>query len=574
MKKKWTLHNAQKRKKRLFPELENATEENLILRGIQTEEQKKRFFDPDYDHDSHDPFLLLDMKEAVERFLKAIDKNEKVCVYGDYDADGVTSSAILVDFLEKNEMDVISYIPDRNKEGYALNNSAIDYICEQKTKLIVTVDCGVSNREEVEYAKEKGIDVVILDHHHVPQNIPEALAVVDPKRDKDKYPDKNLAGVGVAFKFVQALSSKISTFDAEQLKWYLDLVAIGTIADCVPLEGENRMLVKYGLLVLSKTKRVGLRQLFHVGRIAISESSIPSADMVAFQIAPRINAAGRMDHANIAQDLLLCKQTEEAKARLLALELEEKNKHRQKETKQIVKEARAKYLESKKEEKIIIATSPHWSLGLVGLAAGRIMDEFGKPTILLKEFDGHYKGSGRSIPGFNLVEALEKHGDLLLKYGGHAQAAGLQVPKESFEILSKELKSQADLLLEDIFEKTIKIDHILELKEINKKLLEELNQFEPFGKANKKPLFLTKKLTVKEKRDIGKTGRHIKLQCTSPSSEFVLDSVGFNLSEQTKNISDGDLINLVYHLDKNYWNGQEKIQARIIDIEKIIDKKE
>ncbi|MEA1926113.1 MAG: single-stranded-DNA-specific exonuclease RecJ [Patescibacteria group bacterium] len=568
MKNNWNINEQPILNSRIFPELEPATERLLLIRGIKTKKQKRSFFVADYEKDSHDPFLMFDMDKAVNRLLQAIKNKETVCVFGDYDADGVTASVMLLDFFQQININTISYIPDRNKEGYGLNNKAIDYIKKKGASLIITVDCGISNEKEVDYASKLEIDSIILDHHHVPSAIPRAIAVVDPKRNGDAYPDKNLAGVGVAFKFIQAVASKISKYDKQQLKWFLDIVAIGTIADCVPLIGENRMLAKYGLLVLSKTKRVGLRQLFHVGRIAISESRVPSAEVISFQIAPRINAAGRMDHASIAQELLLCKAAEESTARLLALDLEDKNNHRQKVTKEVVRQVRKQYLGGKKPHNIIIATSPHWELGIVGLASGKITEEFRKPSILLKEFDEYFKGSGRSVRGFNLIEALERQKDLLVKYGGHPRAAGFEITKQNFELFTENIQCDADSLPKDLFVKQITIDLDLSINELNLKFLDELDQFGPFGEKNRCPLFLTSNLRIIRKRTVGNGEAHLKLICAdNDDSNTIVEAIGFGIAKDYQSLSEGDKINLVYRLERNIWNGKESIQARIEDIE-------
>lgn len=570
MKKNWKLEELSAHTDRKFSDLEPAIEKILLARGIKTNKQKESFLNPDYEKESHDPFLMLDMDKAVERLLLSLKKEEKVCVYGDYDADGVMASTMLLNFLRELELDVFGYIPERNTEGYGLNKKALDYIKAQGTSLVITVDCGISNEQEVAYAKKKGMDVIILDHHHVPPKIPRAVAVVDPKREGDAYPDSNLAGVGVAFKFVQAVSSKLPKYDEQKTKWLLDLVAVGTIADCVPLTSENRMLVKYGLLVLSKTKRVGFRQLFHVGRIAINESVIPSSEMIAFQVAPRINAAGRMDHANVAQELLLCKDVEESKARLLALDLEEKNGHRQKVTTEIVKEAKDQHLQARSEDNIVVASSPHWQLGIVGLAAGKITDEFQKPAILLKEFDEYFKGSGRSIGGFNLIESLEKHSELLNKYGGHYKAAGLEVSKKNYEMFLKKIKEDANSLSKETFVKKIKIDAEIKLGEINNDLLNQQLQLEPFGEKNPRPLFVTKKLKISQKRLVGNGEKHLKIVCLdADNEEKTLEAIGFGLAEGNNSLREGDLVDMAYYLEKNSWNGTERIQARIKDIHKV-----
>ena len=401
MKNNWKLstliQDQENNSDRIFPHLEQIVEHILRARGIDSEVSMRQFFSPDYEGDLCDPFLMGDMEKAVQRMLKALEQKQRVCVFGDYDADGVTSSALLKDFFQQVGLENFCYIPDRNKEGYGLNRKAIDYIKEKKADLILTVDCGISNAPEVEYAKQLKIDVIVLDHHHVPKTVPAAVAVVNPQKPDDGYPHKSLAGVGVAFKFVQALASRIEDYDPRQLRWLLDLVAIGTIADCVPLLGENRTLTKYGLIVLSKTRRVGLKQLFQVGRVNISEHSLPTSHQIAFQVAPRINAAGRMDHANTAYQLLISQSDQDAAARILALELESQNQHRQKVTKLIVDEAEKRTRNKTEIPKIIVETDEHWEMGVIGLAAGKITDIFNRPAILLQKTETSFRGSGRSI---------------------------------------------------------------------------------------------------------------------------------------------------------------------------------
>ncbi len=440
MKQNWSFTNKDIKTGALFSDLEHATRKILVSRGVENEEQKEAFLHPDYTRDLHDPFKLSGMKRAVEIVMQMREDGQMICIYGDYDADGVTSAVLLTDFFNQIGIDNFSYIPDRNKEGYGLNNDAIDYIYSKGATLIISVDCGGSNVAEVDYAKKEGLDVVILDHHHVPKVAPKAEAIVNPKKEGDLYPEKDLAGVGVAYKFVQAMASKLEDYDSEQLKWFLDLVAIGTVADCMALKGENRTLVKFGLIVLSKTKRTGLKQLFHVGRISIDQHAIPTSYQIGFQIGPRINAAGRMDHANIAFNLLLTKEDEESKARLLALEIEDKNKHRKKVTDAIVKEVQQRVEQKINTPAIIIEASPNWEIGVIGLAAGKIANKYNCPTILLQERKEGLRGSGRSVEGLSLIDIIEKHSSHVEQFGGHAQALGLRLKKNKFEKFSKVLE--------------------------------------------------------------------------------------------------------------------------------------
>lgn len=570
MKNNWKLKQREALEERKFPELEEEIEKLLSDRGVLELKQKEAFLKPDYKKESLDPFLLMDMEKAVERTLLAIKNGETICVYGDYDADGVTASTLLLDFFEQIKVETVAYLPDRATEGYGINCGALDYIKEKGASLVITVDCGVSNAKEVEYAKTLGIDFVITDHHHLPEDVPQAVAVVDPKRDGDKYPNKDLAGVGVAFKFLQALVSKLEDYDEGKLKWLLDLVAIGTIADCVKLSEENRMLVKFGLLVLSKTKRTGLHHLFQVGRININEQNIPSSYDVSFQIAPRINAAGRMDHANAAQKLLLCSKFEESTARLLALEIEDKNKHRQKITAEIVDEVFAQ-VKSGKQEKMIIKSSEHWNFGVVGLAAGRVADAFHRPTILFQEYiaDGEKlrRASCRSIPQFNMVEALERNKDVLLKYGGHSQAAGLTLKDENFTEFCKRMQKEMEKISDDDLVKEINIDLKISFGRISTNLVEQLSLLEPYGAGNDKPVFCCEKLRVVEARGVGNGEVHLKMQFQNGDDKKMLDAIGFSMAKKFRKLKEGDIVDVVFNLEMNEWNGNRNPQAMIIDID-------
>ena len=566
MKKNWKIKESIQSEHSLgmFSDLEPDIVKIIFSRGVFDEKTKRSFFDSDYEKDLYDPFLLSGMKEAVERILNAKKKKEKICVYGDYDADGVTSATLLKDFFDQIGIESFCYIPDRNKEGYGFNDDAIEYIKNQGAGVIVSVDCGISNFKEVEKAKLNNLEIVILDHHHVPEQIPSAVAVVDPKKNEEKYPFKDLAGVGVAFKFIQALASRIENYDKQKLKWFLDLVAIGTVADCVPLLDENRVLVKYGLLVLSKTKRIGLKQLFEVGKMSIDENNFPTSQQISFQIAPRINAAGRMDHANVAFNLLSCGRGEEPEARLLALEIEEKNQHRQKVTKQIIDEVEKEIEKMKEDEKIIIASSPHWELGVIGLASGKITDKYNRPSILLKEKDdGFMTGSCRSVPGFSIIEKIELHKDLLERYGGHDQAAGLSLKKEKFLEFKEKMEKEASLFFVIEIVKLIEIDTEIDFSKINEKFVRELSMLEPFGAGNSQPIFYAEELEVVDKKLIGKNGSHMKMWLRNSGKIF--EAIAFGFGERYPEFSIGDKIEAVFHIEEDSWNGNKKIQLRLID---------
>ena len=546
--------------------LESIFEEILRKRGVVGEGQIKSFLYPEYE-DLVDPFYFRGMERAVERIIDAIKKKEKICIYGDYDADGVTSSVLLRDVFDRLGLDNFCYIPDRNKEGYGLNKKAIDYIKSKNSQLIITVDCGVSNYEEVEYAKDQKMEVIILDHHHLPPQIPKALAVVNAKQDNDRNNSRELAGVGIAFKFAQALVSKAKGLDEEQLKWFLDLVCIGTIADCVPLFGENRILAKFGLIVISQTKRVGLRQIFSVGRINIDENNLPDSYQISYQLAPRINAAGRMDHANIAFQLLSLGKEEIAQARVLALELESQNQRRQKVTKVIVDEVVKRIGSLDKLPKIIIEGSPFWDMGVIGLAAGKIADKYYRPTILLRKEGGFNKGSGRSIEEFDLISALEKNAKLLEKYGGHRQAAGLSVSDDNLADFSDKMLQQAAACFNDNASKKIDVDIQIKLGEISEKLLKEIKLLEPFGVGNPRPVFLAKDLELVDKKLLGNGQDHLKLWVKEAGGRGpVFEAIGFGMGSRDSSLSLGKKVEMIFNLEEDNWNNKKKIQLRILDL--------
>lgn len=564
--KKWNIKQGDY-SQRIFEDLEPIIEKVIRQLGITDDKEKEAFLNPDYEKNLFDPFLLKDMDKAVERALEAVNKKEKICIFGDYDADGVTSSSLLKDLFDQLRIDNFCYIPDRNKEGYGINKKAVDYIKKQKASLIITVDCGISNFQEVDYVKDQNIDVVILDHHHVPEKIPEAIAVVDPKRKEGSYPDKNLAGVGVTFKFVQALASKITDFDKDSLKWFLDLVAIGTIADCVPLLKENRIMTKFGLIVLSKTKRIGLRHLFKVGKINIDENNLPTSQQVSFQIAPRINAAGRMDHANTAYKLINNKADEDAQARDLALDLEEQNQRRQKVTKQVVDEVEKRIVGSGKMEKIIIEKSPRWELGIIGLAAGKIAEKFQRPTILLNEREGLLRGSGRSVKNFNLIEALTRNKDLFEKYGGHSQAAGLSIEDGRLEKLKEKMNQEMKNISLDDLAIILEIASEISFDDINDKLLRELSLLEPYGEGNRQPIFSIKNAELVDKKLVGKKSSHLKIWISEIGKKGkILEGIGFNLGEKYSQLKIGKKIEVAFSLEEDSWNGNKKTQMMIVDL--------
>ncbi len=538
----------------------------LYNRGISGDDMVREFLYPDYKNIS-DPFLFRDMDKIITRIKKSIDNGEKITVYGDYDADGVTSSAVLVSSLRKlGATGCDSYIPDRSKEGYGLNKDAIEALSKNDTKLIITVDCGISNYNEVEFAKELGVDVIVTDHHHIPQKVPNCL-IINPNLEDD-YPAKTLAGVGVAFKLSQALLKRLGKgkFLEEAFeKWLLDLVAIGTIADCVPLMGENRVLTKFGLIVLNKTQRSGLRSLIEKSATNIGEIDSMA---VSFRLSPRINAAGRMSHAKKSFDLLVSDSLVDANS--MVDELNDINSERQKITDKIVKKIISGIGDNNRDNAIVVFEKD-CPIGIVGLVSGKISDFYGKPSFVATEQDGKIIGSGRSIPEFNIINFLEEIDDLLLRFGGHPQACGFTI--ENNDMFDNFKNKAIEISEREIGDKDLvpilEIDAEIKLSDIDLDFWDDISKLAPFGQKNPTPVFLTKNLKVLSSREIGKDGNHLKVfvnnHCEDVSCN--LDCIGFGLSQYWRGkLSPGDIVDLVYHIDENNWNGNRNIQLKILDL--------
>lgn len=547
--------------------------EILALRGIDNREKIESFLNPNYERDLHDPFAFSDMEKCVTRIRTAVLQKEKVAIFGDYDADGITATVILQEALEDAGITPAIYIPDKKTEGYGLNINAVEDFFRIGVKLIITVDCGITSFDEIERAKKLGMDVIVVDHHHVPEKMPEAFAIINPQLAKSNYPFAMLAGVGVVFKLVQAIYLIMLPEKKEQPKWMLDLVAVGTVADCVPLIDENRVLVKFGLLVLGKTRRVGLQELFAVGRILIDENNLPDTRKISFQIAPRLNAAGRMDHASEAYNLLV--ENNRIKARELALEIESKNQRRQKETDEVFLEVKNMAEKEFCQKKLILASAKHYPIGTAGLVAGRITDYFGKVTGVFQREEKISRGSFRSIPEINIIKLLEKCRSLLLKCGGHSQAAGASLANENFDkfynllniLIEKELTGK-------ICGPKIEIDAIVTAADIDFELVEALEKFAPFGEGNEEPVFLMKNLRISDLQIVGLAGKHIKLTLIPVDrSPKIFNAIGFNLNEKFSHLKKDDVIDILFNLQLDRWNGNKKIQLKLIDLKRIEENK-
>lgn len=559
-----------------YPRYDRLTLQLLFNRGLTGKKEIEKFLDPDYKY-SPDPFLFNQMEEAVSLIITAIKEREKIVIYGDYDADGVTAVAVLLDVLNKLAAIVEVYIPDRISEGYGLNRAAIEEISRSGAGLVITVDNGIRNKEEVDFARSLGLKIIITDHHVPPTEAAElpASPIVNPILEKENYPFKYLAGVGVAMKLAQALIKKSTLKPAEKEKLeesVLDLVAIGTIADCVTLTGENRVLTKRGLVALNKTKRVGLKELLREARI--NEYKKLDSWNVSFQIAPRLNAAGRMDHANTAFELLATKNKEEAK--ILAKNLNQRNSERQKITNEMVFAIEKNIRGKRGDKRIIVAVSPSvggdgdaWPEGVIGLVAGRICEKYYLPTIVITDNGDELKGSGRSIDEFNIIKAVEESAEFLHKFGGHAAACGFSLAgQKNLEGFIKKIESIANVKLAGKeLKPRLNIEAELSPSEISQELVEKIEGFSPFGEDNPRPVFLTKEAQIVDIINMGLEGQHIKLRIKKEGSA-VLSALAFGRAEEWRYLKIGDKIDLVYYLEMNEFNGRREAQLKIIDLKK------
>ncbi len=563
MYKKWVYNNVDENEVTKIKEKYQISEllaTILVGRNIVEDSKIKVFLEPTR-KDFYDPFLLPDMEKAVERLIKAIDNNEKLMIYGDYDVDGITSISVLKKFLEDRGLKVGTHIPNRLDEGYGLNKDAINTIYEDGYKLMITVDCGISGIEEVEYANSLGIETIITDHHEPLDNLPNALAVIDPKIKNSKYPFNQLAGVGVVFKVIQAIGIKLNLDEKEYLK-FLDLVCIGTISDIVPLVDENRVIAKLGLKLVEVTQNIGLKTLLN----SIGYSKINSMS-VSFGIAPRINACGRMGHADEALKLFLTNSKQEAE--VLTENLNNYNKTRQEIEKKIFEEALAKIEEEDFSNKdAIVIAGDNWHHGVIGIVSSKITDMYFKPSILIC-FDGENgKGSGRSIIGFDLHKALCETSQYLEKYGGHEMAVGLSLLKSNFESFKEAFQKYAEESnIKDIIP-IINIDKLITEKDLNIKAVKELEKLEPFGEANKCPLIAYKNLKIDSIRVLTE-GKHMKLTLKTENNN-IITAMGFNMGYRAEEFLIGDRVDIVGALEINSFNGMENIQFNLKDIMKSI----
>ena len=560
MNKKWQIYQTNEQKveeKAKKYEINKLLATKLVNRDITEKQTIEKFLNPKR-NDFYDPYLMPDMEIAVERIIKAIEKNEKILIYGDYDVDGITSVTVLKSFLEERGITISEYIPNRLKEGYGLNKKAIEEIAKQGIQLMITVDCGISAVEEVEYANKLGIETIITDHHEPGNELPKALAVVDAKRKDNTYPFRNLAGVGVVFKLIQAIGTRLKLDEKKYLK-YLDIVCIGTISDIVPLVDENRVIVKLGLKLVKQTKNLGLREI-----IKSSGYNQIDSNTISFGVAPRINACGRMGHQEEALKLFL--ETEEKEVNQLTQKLNEYNKIRQETEKNIYNEA----VEEIEKEKLynkntIVIMKKNWHHGVIGIVASKITELYFKPSILLCEEEENAKGSGRSIPGFDLYEALTNCKEHIDRFGGHSMAIGINIKKDDFEKFRNKIENIAEEKNIREIVPILKVDAQIYLDDINKEMVGSLKELEPYGEANKMPIFVFRNLKIDSIRALSE-GKHLKL--TLKDNKNIVNAIGFNLGELANEYRIGDKVDVAGNLEINTFNGVENIQINIKDIMK------
>lgn len=532
----------------------------LVNRGIVDKKDIEIFLAPTR-NDFHDPFLMPDMKEAVDRIEQAIEKNEKIIIYGDYDVDGVTSITVLKKFLESRGMtDVGYYIPKRLDEGYGLNKEAVKKIYDKGYQLIITVDCGITGMEEIEYAYSLGMEVIVTDHHEPLDEIPKAVAVIDCKRKDSEYPFKGLAGVGVVFKLTQALSQRLGLEEKEYLK-YLDIVCIGTISDIVPLVDENRVISKLGLKLVAQTRCLGLKSLLEAN---VGKNRVINATTVSFGIAPRINACGRIGYETEAVKLFTTENLQEA--RQTTEKLNTYNKTRQEIEKNIFEEAKEIIEKNQMQDRnTIIIGKEGWHHGVIGIVASKITELYFKPTILIGFEDNIGKGSGRSVPGFDLHEALHSLGVYLDKYGGHEMAVGVTISRENFDEFAEELEKKAQEAHTEQIVPIISIDKEITAKELTLEMAESLMELEPYGTSNKVPIFLVKNLKIDSIRTLVE-GKHLKL--TLQDGANLINGIGFNLGKYADEFLLGDKVDIIGMIEINVFNNIKNIQINIKDMRK------
>ena len=528
----------------------------LFNRGYASAPEAERFLQAG-DSNNGETETMMGINAAVDRIQSAIRNNEKIAVYGDYDTDGVTSTALSVQTLQALGADVRPYIPDRFAEGYGLNINALDTLKGEGIRLIITVDCGIRANEEAEHARSIGLDLIITDHHSVGEELPWATVLINAKQPGDEYPDKNLAGVGTIYQLAKALISQADSPDINNAQ-LLDLVALGTVADLVPLVGENRSLVKQGILQIRRQQRQGLLSL--IGVTGLKPQNI-KASHIGFILGPRLNAAGRLGSAMDAYELLAAKDVSQAGR--LAQELDNTNRKRQTITQEVMEASEAKALSDAPDGFILMASDAKFNLGIVGLAASRLVDRYYRPAIVAHKGEEVTRGSCRSISEFHITEALEQCADLLDHFGGHAAAAGFTVKNQNWPALVEKLESIAEKQLgQEELQPTLNAEAELELSSLTPQLLEQLDWLEPTGYGNPEPMFVTRDLQVRRSKTVGQEGLHLKMTVTDGRLTF--DTIAFRQGYWQADMP--TRVDLLYSFELNEFNGRKSLQLNVRDL--------
>ena len=535
----------------------------LVQRGITSPEEAKRFFKHNL-NDLHDPFLMPDMDKAVKRLNKALGNKEKILIYGDYDVDGTTAVSLVYKYLRPYSSYLDFYIPDRYDEGYGISYKGIDYAVENGISLVISLDCGIKAIEKIEYAKQKGVDFIICDHHMPDATLPDAVAVLDAKRADSQYPYEHLSGCGVGFKFMQAFAQS-NNFPFTDLEKLLELTAVSIASDIVPITGENRILAYYGLKQLNNNPSFGLKGIIDV--CGLSGKEITISDIV-FKIGPRINASGRMMNGKEAVELLLSKDRATAKEK--SESINQYNEERKELDKKITDEANAiiEEVQHKEDRKAIVVYNPNWHKGVIGIVASRLTEKYYRPAVVLTKSSGLITGSARSVMGFDIYKAIESCRDLLENFGGHTYAAGLSLKEENLEAFTERFQRiAAEEIIPERMIPQIDIDAVLDLREINQKFVSDLKKMSPFGPENQKPIFCS--LDVKDygtSKLVGKELEHIKLELIDGNSSTPIHAIAFGMHKHNEHIKSMKPFNICYTIEENTYNGNTSIQLMIKDI--------
>jgi single-stranded-DNA-specific exonuclease len=541
----------------------------MVQRNITSKEEAQTFFNPSLNY-LHDPFMMKDMNIAVDRLSTAIKKNEKILVYGDYDVDGTTAVALVYSFLKEQYGNIEYYIPNRYKEGYGVSFQGIDFATENNCKVVITLDCGIKAVEKIRYARSKGIDVIVCDHHYPGDEIPKALAVLDPKQPGCSYPYKELSGCGVGFKLIHAYS-KIQGIPFSSITHYLDLVAVSIASDIVPITGENRVMAYFGLKQLNEAPRTGLKEIIKEAEVFRTLT----VEDVVFKIGPRINAAGRMETGSKAVELLIANDSKLATC--ISKEINNFNIERRNVDRVITTEAMRMISEDQRtgNAKTTVLYNPAWKKGVIGIVASRLIETYYRPTVILTESNGFATGSARSVQGYDLYQAIEACSDLLESFGGHMFAAGLTLKKENIQPFIERFEQYVNsTITEDQLLPRVFIDTELSFSEINEEFFRVMSQFQPFGPENMSPIFISRNVfDTGTGRMVGSSGEHLKLDlCQETETMKSLPAIAFNLANNFEYIKKGSPFDICYSIEMNEFRGNKNLQLNIRDIKTPEDK--